>query len=63
LTHLDIGSVLSILKDHAEPSPQRLLFLWNLFEGVPKFYRDCYEPASVSLWGAMSESDAAQSRQ
>ena len=37
LTHLDIGSVLSILNDHAEPSPQRLLFLWNLFEGVPKF--------------------------
>ncbi len=43
LTHLDIGSILSILRDHAEPSPERLLFLWNLFEGVPKFYRDCYE--------------------
>jgi AAA+ ATPase superfamily predicted ATPase len=43
LTHLDIASILSILKDHAEPGPQRLLFLWNLFEGVPKFYRDCYE--------------------
>jgi AAA+ ATPase superfamily predicted ATPase len=43
LTHLDIGSILSILEDHAEPSPQRLLFLWSLFEGVPKFYRDCYE--------------------
>ena len=43
LTHLDVGSILSILKDHADPSPQRLLFLWNLFEGVPKFYRDCYE--------------------
>lgn len=43
LTHLDIGSILSILKEHAEPSPQRLLFLWNLFEGVPKFYRDCFE--------------------
>jgi len=43
LTHLDIGSVLSILEEHAEPSPQRLLFLWNLFEGVPKFYRDCFE--------------------
>ena len=43
LTHLDIGSILSILKDHAEPTPPRLLFLWNLFEGVPKFYRDCYE--------------------
>jgi uncharacterized protein len=43
LSHLDIGSILSILKAHAEPSPERLLFLWNLFEGVPKFYRDCYE--------------------
>jgi AAA+ ATPase superfamily predicted ATPase len=43
LSHLDIGSILSILEDHAEPSPQRLLFLWNLFEGVPKFYRDCFE--------------------
>lgn len=43
LTHLDIGSLLAILQDHAEPTPERLLFLWNLFEGVPKFYRDCFE--------------------
>lgn len=43
LTHLDIGSILAILRDHADPSPDRLLFLWNLFEGVPKFYRDCFE--------------------
>ena len=43
LTHLDINSILSILRDHADTSPERLLFLWNLFEGVPKFYRDCYE--------------------
>jgi AAA+ ATPase superfamily predicted ATPase len=43
LTHLDINSLLAILRDHADPSPPRLLFLWNLFEGVPKFYRDCYE--------------------
>lgn len=43
LTHLDIASVLAILADHADTSPQRLLFLWNLFEGVPKFYRDCFE--------------------
>jgi AAA+ ATPase superfamily predicted ATPase len=43
LTHLDIASLLAILRDHADPSPHRLLFLWNLFEGVPKFYRDCYE--------------------
>ena len=43
LTHLDINSLLAVLRDHADPSPHRLLFLWNLFEGVPKFYRDCYE--------------------
>jgi AAA+ ATPase superfamily predicted ATPase len=43
LTHLDIGSVLAILREHADASPERMLFLWNLFEGVPKFYRDCYE--------------------
>jgi hypothetical protein len=43
LTHLDIGSILEILRDHADAEPERLLFLWNLFEGVPKYYRDCYE--------------------
>ena len=43
LTHLDIGSIVLLLQDHSDPSPERLLFLWNLFEGVPKFYRDCYE--------------------
>jgi AAA+ ATPase superfamily predicted ATPase len=31
------------MQEHADPSPHRLLFLWSLFEGVPKFYRDCYE--------------------
>lgn len=43
LGHLDIASVLEILTVHADPEPERLLFLWNLFEGVPKFYRDCFE--------------------
>jgi hypothetical protein len=43
LTHLDIGSIMALLRDQAEPSPEWLLFLWTLFEGVPKFYRDCYE--------------------
>jgi len=43
VTHLDIASVLEILQAHADHTPERLLFLWNLFEGVPKFYRDCYE--------------------
>lgn len=43
LPHLDLASVLEILRTHADADPARLLFLWNLFEGVPKFYRDCYE--------------------
>ncbi|MCI5069293.1 MULTISPECIES: DUF234 domain-containing protein, partial [Pseudomonadota] len=43
LDHLDIASVLEILRTHADESPERLLFLWNLFEGVPKFYRDAFE--------------------
>jgi hypothetical protein len=43
LPHLDIASVLEILRAHADDDPMRLLFLWNLFEGVPKFYRDCHE--------------------
>ena len=32
--HLDIASVLEILRAHAEPTAERLLFLWNLFEGL-----------------------------
>ncbi|HEX9049367.1 MAG TPA: hypothetical protein VF841_02430 [Anaeromyxobacter sp.] len=43
LGHLDIESVLEILAQHATGDPERLLFLWTLFEGVPKFYRDCFE--------------------
>ena len=43
LGHLDIASILEILRTHADDDPYRLLFLWNLFEGVPKFYRDSFE--------------------
>lgn len=43
LQHLDIQSIWEILERHAAASPERLLFLWTLFEGVPKFYRDAYE--------------------
>lgn len=43
LTHLDVRSILEILESHADTDADRLLFLWNLFEGVPKFYRDAYE--------------------
>jgi uncharacterized protein len=43
LTHLDIASIKDMLLNHADIGPERVLFLWTLFEGVPKFYRDCYE--------------------
>lgn len=41
--HLDIASILEILRAHTGAGSERLLFLWNLFEGVPKFYRDAWE--------------------
>ena len=47
LSHLDVASILEILRQHADPAPERLLFLWTLFEGVPKFYRDCYEQGVI----------------
>ena len=43
LRHLDLAAVMAMLRDHADETPERMLFLWNLFEGVPKFYQDCYE--------------------
>lgn len=43
VTHLDIASVREILREHSRLDPARLLFFWSVFEGVPKFYRDCYE--------------------
>lgn len=48
LSHLDIASILAILHAHADATPRRLLFLWNIFEGVPKFYRDAYEQGALA---------------
>lgn len=50
LGHLDISSLLELLQVHADTTPERLLFLWNLFEGVPKFYRDCYEQGVIAAY-------------
>ncbi|MFL0771085.1 MAG: ATP-binding protein [Prochlorococcus sp.] len=48
LGHLDVASLLELLQAHADTRPERLLFLWNLFEGVPKFYRDCFEQEVIA---------------
>lgn len=47
LVHWDIGSIMSVLRDHTDATPERLLNLWTLFEGVPKFYRDCWEQGVI----------------
>jgi hypothetical protein len=41
--HLEVAALLEILREHADTDPHRLLFLWTLFEGVPKYYRDAYD--------------------
>ncbi len=43
IRHLDGGSLLELLRAHSHGAPEEMLFLWTLFEGVPKFYRDCFE--------------------
>jgi hypothetical protein len=56
LTHLDIGSIRSILRDHSGSTPERLLFLWNLFEGVPpQAYSLAYREQQAA--GASGRSD------
>lgn len=49
LSHLDIETLCSMLRDHGALDPFRLLFLWTLFEGVPKFYRDCFEQGLLGV--------------
>lgn len=34
---------------HGVTDPSQRLFLWSLFEGVPKFYRDCHERGVLTL--------------
>lgn len=43
LDHLDFAALTQLLTAHTDADPSRLLFFWNLFEGVPKFYRDAFE--------------------
>ena len=43
LTHLDVASLLELLRAFGTPTPDRLLFFYTLFEGVPKYYRDAHE--------------------
>lgn len=43
LDHWDFQTLLEMFDRHAITDPYHWLFLWSIFEGVPKFYRDVFE--------------------
>lgn len=43
LDHLDVDAIVRILDVHADRAPERLLFLWTLFQGIPKYWQDAWE--------------------
>lgn len=43
IDHWDFSTDFEMFQEHGIDDPHHRLFLWTLFEGVPKFYRDCFE--------------------
>lgn len=43
LQHWDFQTIFEMFDAHGVRDEGHQLFLWSLFEGVPKFYRDCFE--------------------
>lgn len=41
--HWDFQTLFEMYLAHGIVDSHHMLFLWSLFEGVPKFYRDCFE--------------------
>ncbi len=41
--HWDFETLFEMFAVHDISDPKQWLFLWSLFEGVPKFYRDCFD--------------------
>ncbi|MBV1701197.1 MAG: hypothetical protein KGQ46_05185 [Hyphomicrobiales bacterium] len=41
--HWDSETLFEMFSAHAIEDRHHQLFLWSLFEGVPKFYRDCFD--------------------
>jgi uncharacterized protein len=49
LEHWDFSTLFEMFDEHNVEEPEHWLFLWSLFEGVPKFYRDCFDQGVLSL--------------
>ncbi|MGL4728429.1 MAG: ATP-binding protein [Bosea sp. (in: a-proteobacteria)] len=43
LKHWDAETLFEMFRAHDIHSPSQRLFFWSIFEGVPKFYRDCFD--------------------
>jgi AAA+ ATPase superfamily predicted ATPase len=43
IKHFDFATIFGMFTAHGINDPAQQMFLWSLFEGVPKFYRDCFE--------------------
>ena len=41
--HWDFETLFEMFRAHGVDDARHRLFLWSLFEGVPKFYRDCFD--------------------
>lgn len=43
VSHWDFETLFEMFREHDIVDPHHRLFLWSIFEGVPKFYRDCFD--------------------
>lgn len=48
INHLDFETLRELWETHGIVDPYQQLFLWSLFEGIPKFYRDCFEQSVLN---------------
>lgn len=46
--HWDFETLFEMFREHGIDDPHHRLFLWSIFEGVPKFYRDCFDNGALT---------------
>lgn len=49
IDHWDFETLFEMFEAHKVKGAAHWLFLWAMFEGVPKFYRDCFDQGVLSL--------------